>query len=132
MYRKSSFAACVAVLGLVSATSAHAQNSLSGGASYVAETSAKPSCRPAVLHILREGTALSGVVFFKDGSGVSSVQGTTDGKTFQWTMASMTGAGPQGEVTGDISPQGALRAKLTGTNCTLETTVPQYHEYSNG
>ncbi len=114
------------------APGAKAQDIAAGGASYVEETSAKPGCRAAVLHILREGGALSGVVFFKDGSGVSSVQGTTDGKTFRWTMMPMTGAGPQGEVTGSISPQGSLQARLTATNCTLDTTVPQYHEYSNG
>jgi hypothetical protein len=60
------------------------------------------------------------------------VVGSTDGKTFQWKMATMSGAGPQGDVSGQISPQGALQAKLVGTNCTLDTTVPQYHEYSNG
>ena len=131
MTRLSLSLACLATFGLAGAASAQTQGTLSGGASYVAETSAKPNCRAAVLHIVREGGNLSGVVFFKDGSGVSSVHGSTDGKTFRWTMASMTGAGPQGEVTGAVSPQGALQARLAGTNCTLETTVPQYNEYSN-
>ena len=104
---------------------------LTGGASYAVETTAKPGCRAAVLHIVREGNALSGVVFFKDGSGVSSVKGTSDGQKFSWTMSPLSGSGPSGEVSGQIDQQGSLTAHLEGTNCTLETTVPQYHEYSN-
>ena len=110
---------------------AYAQG-MPGGASYVVETPAKPGCRAAVLHIVREGTGLTGVVFFRDGSGVSNVQGSTDGHTFQWSMTSIAGNGPAGQVTGQVSAQGMLTANLAGTNCTLETTVPQYREYSGG
>ncbi len=105
---------------------------MTGGASYAVETSAKPGCRPVVLHIVREGSELTGVVFFKDGSGVSTVQGSTDGHTLQWTMTPANGKGPSGQVTGQVSPQGSLTARLTGSNCTLETTVPQYREYGGG
>ena len=132
MNRKALLLIWLAALSGGGVTGAQAQDAPIAGASYVLETSAKPGCRPAVLHIVRNGFALSGVVFFKDGSGVSSVTGTTDGKAFQWTMARIRGAGPQGEVTGQVLPVGALQAKLTGSNCTLEATVPQYHDYGNG
>ena len=117
-----------ALLGLA-ATNAQ---EMTPNASYVAETAEAPGCRPAVLHIIRSGVALSGVVFFKDGSGVSSVNGGTDGRTFHWTMASMTGSGPVGEVTGSVSPDGALQAKLAGTNCTLTTVIQRYRDIYNG
>ncbi len=99
---------------------------MSSGDSYVKETAGSPGCPPVVLHVLRSGQTLSGVVFFKDGSGVSSVQGTTDGTNVNWTMTPMSGNGPKGEVTGRVSPQGSLRLQLTGTNCTLKTMVPLY------
>ena len=112
-------------------SAANAQE-MTPNASYVAETTASSSCRAAVLHIIRSGVALSGVVFFKDGSGASSVNGDTDGRTFRWTMASMTGSGPVGEVTGSVSPDGALQAKLAGTNCTLTTVIQRYRDVYNG
>lgn len=105
---------------------------MSAGDSYVMETSAKPGCRAAVLHIVRSGGALSGVVFFKDASGASSVNGQTDGRTFNWTMTSMSGQGPTGQVTGSVTPEGALQARLTGTNCTLDTVVPRYRDVTTG
>ena len=122
-------------LGLVTlalASPAAFGQSMTGGASYVVETTAKPGCRPVVFHVVREGGTLSGVVFFKDGSGVSSVNGTTDGSTVSWTMSSLSGSGPTGNVTGQISPQGGLAARLSGTNCTLDTTVPQYRDLGGG
>ncbi len=124
------FQGFVVLTGLATATPVLAQG-MTGGASYAVETTAKPGCRAAVLHIVREGGELSGVVFFKEGSGVSSVKGSTDGRTLQWTMTPVSGEGPKGDVTGQVSSTGNLAAHLAGTNCTLETTVPQYHELSN-
>ena len=120
------------IVGMAAAVPTVSAQGMTGGASYAVETSAKPGCRPVVLHIVREGTQLRGVVFFKDGSGVSSVQGSTDGHTLQWTMTPAAGQGPAGQVTGQVSPQGSLTARLVGSNCTLDTTVPQYREYSGG
>jgi hypothetical protein len=97
-----------------------------GGDFYVKETTAQPGCPAAVLHILRSGQTLSGVVFFKDGSGTSSVSGTTDGTKVNFTMTPMSGNGPKGDVTGQVSPQGSLQLQLVGTNCKLKTMVPVY------
>ena len=133
MLAKRTFLAALVVAGAVSSYTHQVRAAeMVGGASYVVETTAKPGCRAVVLHIIREGGALTGVVFFKDGSGVSSVKGTTDGHTLQWTMAPLNGSGPTGQVTGQVSSVGNLTARLTGTDCTLETTVPQYHENAGG
>jgi hypothetical protein len=127
MKTKVTLSLSLALIGLAAGQPVMAQG-LTDGDSYVAETTATPSCRAAVLHIVRSGGSLSGVVFFKDGSGVSSVAGSTDGKTLSWKMAAISGNGPTGNVTGDISPQGALKAHLVGTNCTLEAMVPRYSQ----
>ncbi len=132
MWIRTSVLSSLFLAGLAALSPTVSAQGLTGGASYAVETSAKPGCRPVVLHIVREGGELTGVVFFKDGSGVSTVQGSTDGHTLQWTMTPVTGKGPSGQVTGQVSPQGSLTARLTGSNCTLETTVPQYHEYGGG
>ncbi len=115
----------VAVSSLATLQPAQARQ-MTGGDSYVKETTGSPGCPPAVLHILRSGQTLSGVVFFKDGSGTSSVNGTTDGTNVNWTMTPISGNGPKGEVTGRVSPQGSLQLQMTGTNCTLKTMIPVY------
>ena len=132
MWIRTAVLSSLAVVGAITNASRVSAQGMTGGASYAVETPAKPGCRAAVLHIVREGSELTGVVFFKDGSGVSTVHGSTDGRTLQWTMTPASGNGPTGEVTGQISPQGSLTARLTGSNCTLDTTVPQYHEYGGG
>ena len=132
LFRKA-FLSALAIAGAAFAQANLAQaQDMAGGASYAVETTAKPGCRAVVLHIVREGGELSGVVFFKDGSGVSTVKGSTDGHTLQWTMTPASGNGPSGQVTGQVSSAGSLTARLAGTNCTLETTVPQFRDYSVG
>ena len=126
------FCGSALVAGLLcSAPASFAQQPSPGGASYVAQTAAKPGCRSVVLHVIREGGQLSGVAFYADGTGVSSVKGMSDGSKFNWTMDSLSGNGPKGDVTGTISPQGALKATLTGTACTLDLLIPRMNEYSN-
>ncbi len=131
MRMKSALSLCLAAAGFAAPHPVLAQG-MSPGDSYVAETPARPGCPPAVLHIVRSGQSLSGVVFFKDGSGVSSVAGSTDGQTLSWRMASIRGNGPAGDVTGTISPKGSLHAQLAGTNCTLDAMVPRYAQIGGG
>ena len=77
-----------------------------------------PECPGVELHIIRSGATLSGVVFYTDGSGVSTVSSHVGGSTFFWHQTSIKGNGPPGDVTGTVNANGALRAKLVGTNCT--------------
>jgi hypothetical protein len=115
----------------LSATAAYAQPAPQGDASFVGATVAKGSCPALRLHILRAGTVLSGVVFYADGSGISSVKGTTNGKTFDWTQTSISGHGPVGNVTGTIGVEGAMAFKWTGTPCTLSASLPMYNNVLN-
>ncbi len=111
------------------ATASYAQPAISSSdGSFVGGTSAKPGCPAVRLHILRAGNALSGVVFYADGSGISSVKGKTDGKTLDWKQTSISGHGPTGDVTGKISVDGAMTLNLTGTACNLTATLPQYND----
>ncbi len=103
-----------------------------GGGSLVGRTRAAPGCPAVGLHILREGGQLSGVVFNLDGSGLSRVQGTVDGNTFQWHDTVVSGNGPTGDVSGTISPQGVFRSAKAGTPCTFDTLLPMMNEYGGG
>ena len=106
-------------------TAVHAQTLPQNG-SYVLETKPSPGCPAVVLHLVRENETVSGVVFFKDGSGLSSVMGQTNGRAFNWTLTPVRGDGPKGQVSGQVTSEGALSAHLEGTNCTLNTVVPVY------
>jgi hypothetical protein len=99
-----------------------------GGGSFVGTTSETPSCPAVTLHVLRSGSTLIGTAFFVNGSGTSSIHGQTDGETLSWTMASVEGKGPVGEVTGTISPNGRLQIKKVGSSCTFETFLPMLNE----
>ena len=112
------------------AGSAVAQNP--GGASLVGRTTPAPGCAAVGVHIIREGNQLSGVVFFLDGSGVSRVNGSVNGSTFQWHDTPTTGTGPTGDVTGTVSSQGVFQSAKSGTNCTFDKVLPLLNEYSNG
>ena len=103
-----------------------------GGASLVGQTRASAGCPAVGLHIIREGSQLSGVVFNLDGSGTSKVSGTTDGKTFSWHDTPVNGNGPTGDVSGTVSPQGVFRSAKAGTPCTFDTLLPLLNEYGGG
>ncbi len=123
----------IAVSGLLLAVgpgNAFAQNP--GGASLVGRTTPAPGCPAVGVHIIREGSQLSGVVFFLDGSGVSRVTGQVTGSSFQWHDTPASGNGPTGDVTGTISPQGVFQSTKTGTSCTFDKVLPLINEYSNG
>jgi hypothetical protein len=78
------------------------------------------------LHILRSDSNLSGVVFYADGSGVSTVKGTTDGKKFSYTLTPVSGHGPTGEVVGTVSADGMIMSHNVGTSCGFAATIPRY------
>ena len=103
-----------------------------GGASLVGRTTPAPGCPAVGVHIIREGNQLSGVVFFLDGSGVSRVNGTVNGNSFQWHDTPTTGTGPTGDVTGTVSQQGVFQSAKSGTSCTFDKLLPMLNEYSNG
>ncbi len=103
-----------------------------GGASLVGQTKASPGCPAVELHITREGDQLSGIVFNRDGSGVSQVSGVVEGNTFHWHDTPIRGNGPTGDVSGTVSPQGILQSTKTGTPCTFDKVLPMLNEYSNG
>ncbi len=123
---KKIIALAPAVLFALAATVGQAQTTTSGVSSFVASTKSTPGCPMVKLHIIRNDTALTGVVFFADGSGVSSVKGTTDGKKFSYTMTSIEGKGPTGDVVGTISPDGLIMSKEVGTKCGLTARIPAY------
>ena len=96
-----------------------------GGGSFVGTTQERPGCPAVTLHIIRSGSTLSGSVMRVNGTGMSSVHGQTDGKTVNFTMTSVEGTGPTGQVTGTISQIGRLQIKKVGTECSFETYLPQ-------
>jgi len=61
---------------------------------------------------------------YVNGSGMSSIHGQTDGRTVNWTMTSVEGKGPSGQVAGTISQIGQLQIHKVGTECTFETFLP--------
>ena len=64
-----------------------------------------------------DGT-ITGISYYADASGVSSVKGTynQDGK-FDLQVASTMGKGPDGTVVGQRNPDGGLVADLKGQGC---------------
>ena len=127
-------ACAIVVVGLLQGSGpVAAQTPGPGGSSFVGRTTPTPGCPGVELHVIREGSALSGVVFYPDGSGVSSIQGSIQqGGAFSWHQTSIKGSGPAGDVTGTVTQDGKLKAKLTGTICSFETTLPMLNENSNG
>ncbi len=103
-----------------------------GGGSLVGRTKAAPGCPAVGLHIIREGSQLSGVVFNLDGTGLSKVVGSVQGNTFMWHDTVMSGNGPTGDVSGTISPQGEFKSAKAGTPCTFDTLLPMLNEYGGG
>jgi len=101
-----------------------AQDPEIGHGSFVGTTKASSGCPSIVLHVLRDGSALSGVAFYANGSGVSSLSGSTNGGKFMWHSVSIKGKGPVGDVTGTVSPDGSMVAKLVGTTCSISATLP--------
>jgi hypothetical protein len=110
------------MVGMSSVASAQ----LTGTASFVGTTTGRPGCPPVTLHIVRNGSTLMGSAFYTDGSGMSSIHGQTDGKSIKWTMESVEGKGPVGDVTGTISSLGRMEVKKVGTTCSFETYLPSY------
>jgi hypothetical protein len=105
---------------------ASAQDALASDGSFVGTSKPSPGCPSVVFHVLRNGDALSGVVFYADKSGVSTVNGTVDGNKFQWSQTSVSGKGPPGNVTGTVTSMGKMVMNLTGTDCKMSATVPVY------
>lgn len=103
-----------------------------GGASLVGQTRPSSGCPAVGLHIIREGSQLSGVVFNLDGSGLSKVQGSVNGSAFQWHDTVVSGNGPTGDVSGTVSPQGAFRSAKAGTPCTFNTLLPMANDTGGG
>ncbi len=123
-----STACLLLALGATNAMAQPASSVLGTDGTFVGATKGSVGCPAVKLHILRAGGALSGVVFYADGSGISSVKGTTDGKTLKWMQTSVSGHGPTGEVTGKISSEGTLTLNKTGTSCDLTATLPMYND----
>jgi hypothetical protein len=120
------------MIGTLGAASAQPIGGPMGGGSFVGTTTEKPGCPAVTLHIVRNGPSLIGTAFFVNGSGTSSIHGQTDGKTVNWTMASIEGKGPVGEVTGTVSPMGRLEIKKVGSSCTFETWLPMIQNTTTG
>ncbi len=86
------------------------------------EARAKPTvanCPGVDWHIQQQpGGKLTGVVFFRDMSGVSNAVGQGDPKTGQFTLTltSVSGKGPVGTVTGSRTSKG-LVAEMKGDGC---------------
>jgi hypothetical protein len=124
---------CTAVIMIGTLGAASAQPiGPAGSGSFVGTTKATPGCPAVTLQILRNGATLIGTAFFVDGSGTSSIHGQTDGKTLNWTMTSVEGKGPVGEVTGTMSPLGRIQIKKVGTSCTFETYLPIIQNLTGG
>jgi len=122
-------AACfLLAFGATHAMAQPATSNMGTDGTFVGATKGSVGCPAVKLHILRAGSVLSGVVFYADGSGISSVTGTTDGKTLKWTQTSVSGHGPTGEVTGNISSVGTLTLNKTGTSCDLTAILPMYND----
>ena len=102
-----------------------------GGASLVGQTKASPGCPAVEIHITREGSQLSGLVFNRDGSGVSRVNGELNGSTFHWHDTPISGNGPTGDVSRTVTPQGILQSAKTGTPCSFDKVLPIMNENSN-
>lgn len=103
-----------------------------GGGSFVGRAPDRPGCPAIEVHIVRNNTTLTGVAFYSNGSGVSSVKGNTDGRTVSWSLEPIKGNGPTGQVTGTISPEGLMKTHLAGTQCNAEATLGLYHDYGGG
>ena len=95
-----------------------------GGGSFVGTTRERPGCPAVTLHIVRSGSTLIGTAMYVNGSGMSSIHGQTDGKTVNWTMTSVEGRGPTGQVAGTISPTDWLQIRKVGIECTFELYLP--------
>jgi hypothetical protein len=112
------------MIGMLSVASAQP----TGRGSFVGTTSETPDCPAVTLHILRSGPTLIGTAFFVNGTGTSSIHGQTDGKTVNWRMVPVEGKGPDGDVTGTISPEGLLQIQKVGTACTFQAMLPMFRE----
>jgi hypothetical protein len=123
-FTQAAISTAILVGSLLSVGPAAAQGADIGHGSFVGTTKASSGCPSVVLHVLRDGSALSGVAFYANGSGVSSVSGTTNGGKFEWNQVSIKGKGPVGEVTGTVSPEGTMVAKLAGSTCSFAATLP--------
>jgi hypothetical protein len=96
-----------------------------GGGSFVGTTEERPGCPAVTLHIIRSGSALTGSAMVVNGTGMSTIHGQTDGRTINWTMTSVEGQGPSGQVTGTISPEGRVQIQKVGSECTFSTYLPR-------
>jgi hypothetical protein len=123
-FRHAAVSAAILAGSLLSVGPAAAQGADIAHGSFVGTTKATPGCPSVVLHVLRDGSTLSGVAFYADGSGVSSVSGSSNAGKFEWQQVSIKGKGPIGEVTGTVSPQGSMVANLVGSTCSFVATLP--------
>lgn len=69
---------------------------------------------------------LRGVIWFTDGSGISSARGAAgpDGQ-FDLTVRPINGNGPRGQVRGRRHPDGSIEVRMNGTGCShVDTVLP--------
>lgn len=119
------------VLGLA-ATAASAQSLSAGGNAFVGSAPDRPGCPAVRIHLVRSGENLQGIAFYANGSGVSRLEGTTDGRRFSWDQTNWKGNGPVGHVEGTIGPEGEMRVQLVGTPCSFQTVLPLYNDNGEG
>ena len=110
----------MAVLGWISPVDAQPNQ---GSGSFVGRVPATPGCPAVEMHIIRQNTIITGIVFYPNGSGVSRVSGQFNGNAFSWQDTPIEGKGPTSTVTGTLSPDGRLRISRSGTSCSWETTL---------
>ena len=111
---------------------AQAQQIPVGGATFTGSAPDRPGCPAIRIHLTQSGQTLAGFVYYANGSGVSRLEGTTDGRRFSWDETNWTGKGPTGHVEGTINQQGNMHVQLVGTNCSFDAVLPLYNDYSGG
>ena len=126
------YAALGLPLAIVAFTAAHAQQLTPGGTTFTGGAPDRPGCPAVKIHLTRSGQSLAGFAYYADGSGVSRLEGRTDGRRFSWDQTNWSGKGPTGHVDGTINAQGNMHVQLVGTNCSFDTVLPLYNDYGGG
>lgn len=119
-------------LAIIAFTAVHAQQLTPGGTTFTGGAPDRSGCPAVRIHLTRSGQSLAGFAYYADGSGVSRLEGMTDGRRFSWSQTNWTGKGPTGHVDGTINAQGNMHVQLVGTNCSFDTVLPLYNDYGGG
>jgi len=114
--------ALTSVLGLVAATTVVGMPATAAPpvAGFVGSANSSVAGCPYIAWRLarHENGDVTGIAYYSDMSGVSSVTGTVNqAGQFHLTLTSSMGNGPVGTVTGSRSAKGVVTAKLTGEGC---------------